>query len=306
MFTHRPSGSVTVVQHLVHTNYARNAKVAFFATTGVVGLLVAAVLVSSNHPIVAVVLGGLIGATVGVCVAVVVRVWPVARMLWWWATEIACLLTLVWLFALMSAVPSTVMRVGVLAVVAGLMAGIPPVRRSVVAVAWCVITRHRLRVCFNDVIKSNQHGSLPLILWARPTAVGERVWIFLRPGLSKTDLANRLERLAVVCWASAVTVEQPGSNAAFLRLDVKRRDVLNRTITSPLVHNLTPGTPAKPSTTLSTTPVLVPSGLDLDSTPLVAYKPSSAQAAKKPAATADPHNGGSAKRNGDPDLKDWI
>src|SRR5262249_6688412 len=114
VFTHRPTGSVTVIQHLVHTNYVRNAKVAFFATTGIVGLLVAAILMASKGPIVAVVLGGMIGALVGASVSVVVRIWPVVRILWWWATEIACLLALVWLFALLSAIHHTVIRVSLL------------------------------------------------------------------------------------------------------------------------------------------------------------------------------------------------
>ena len=56
--------------------------------------------------------------------------------------------------------------------------------RHIIAVAWCLIVRHRIRTCFAQFIISNQSGSLPLILWARPTPVGERVWVWLRTGLS--------------------------------------------------------------------------------------------------------------------------
>ena len=88
----------------------------------------------------------------------------------------------------------------------------------------------------SEFIITNRTGSLPLILWARPTPVGERVWIWLRPGLSLDDLQNRLDKIAVACWASTALAETASrSNAAFIRLDIKRRDVLTGTITSPLL-----------------------------------------------------------------------
>ena len=67
---------------------------------------------------------------------------------------------------------------------------IPTVRRPIVALGWCFVVRHRLRTCFAQFIVANQSGSLPLILAARPTPVGERVWIYLRPGLSVNELQS--------------------------------------------------------------------------------------------------------------------
>jgi hypothetical protein len=46
-----------------------------------------------------------------------------------------------------------------------------PVRAWIYQVIWCLITRHRLRTCFSEFIITNRTGSLPLILWARPTPV---------------------------------------------------------------------------------------------------------------------------------------
>ena len=129
-----------------------------------------------------------------------------------------------------------------------------------------------------------------------PTPIGERVWIFLRPGLSKADLVARFERLAVVCWATSVMVEQPGSNAAYLRIDIKRREVLTRKVRSPLVDQLPDSAdevkPPRP---------LIPNGLNLDEVPLVRYKPNSA---KKPA----PKDNGSAAatRQGVDEDDPWI
>src|SRR3712207_186907 len=125
-------------------------------------------------------------------------------------------------------------------VVVGLFVGLPalspPIRRRVIALGWCVIVRHRLRVCFAQFIIGNQSGSLPFILWARPTPVGERVWVYLRPGLSLADLQGRLEKIAVACHAKTCVVEHASDgNAAYLRFDIKRREVLHAAVDSPLV-----------------------------------------------------------------------
>ena len=125
--------------------------------------------------------------------------------------------------------------------------------------AWCLITRHRIRTCFSEFIITNRTGSLPLILWAIPTPVGERVWIWLRPGLSLDDLLGRLDKIAVACWATAATAEAASSgNAAFIRLDLKRRDALTGTITSPLLEAIKAGNPPA-----LRDPVPVPTALDL-------------------------------------------
>ena len=91
------------------------------------------------------------------------------------------------------------------------MVGVPVVVKTVRIglneITWCFITRHRVRTCFSEFIITNRTGSLPLILWAIPTPAGERVWIWLRPGLSLDDLTDRLDKIAVACWASAAVAE---------------------------------------------------------------------------------------------------
>src|SRR2546430_1066793 len=79
-------------------------------------------------------------------------------------------------------------------------------------------------------------GPLPFIGLAIPTLVGERVWICLRPGLSRADLEGRLDKLAVACYAATVTVTKASeSNAAWVRLDIKRRNPLTGKVAAPLV-----------------------------------------------------------------------
>lgn len=252
-------GTVTVIEAKIHRSSARNAKLAFILTAVIVGLLAAVVAASYMHPIIALFLGVLIGVPLGGFAWVLVRIWPVLRLLWWWLPEIT-LATAVLTFWVQLAnhtpMPVTLLVVGL---VVGVPAAVPVTRRAVVAWTWCLIVRHRLRTCFRQFIIANQSGTLPLILWAKPTPVGERVWIYLRPGLSMADLEGRLDRIAVACHASTALVERASEgNAAYLRFDIKRREVLTATVSSPLVDVIGQDGPAteRPS-------AAVPTALDL-------------------------------------------
>src|SRR5262249_49506641 len=141
-----------------------------------------------------------------------------------------------------------------------------PVRRRVLAVAWCLIVRHRLRFCFASFIASNWDGSLALILLARPTLAGERVWVWLRPGLSIGGLEadGQLHRLAVASWANAVRVIRASTKyAALVRFDITRRDPLTGRVLSPLRDHV-PDDFQSDSFDLSDPPTV---GLDLPDVP---------------------------------------
>jgi hypothetical protein len=223
-------------------------------------------------------------------------------VLWWWSVEITAAFGLVTGWVEMADHTSMVYRIGVVAVIIGVPAAIPWTRRWVIATAWCVITRHRLRSCFSEFIITNRYGSLPLILWTRPTPVGERVWIWLRPGLALGDIQDRLDLLAVACWAASVTAEAASdTNSARIRLDIKRRDALTATVGSPLL-GLVPPAPESPVRDA----VPVPSALDLpdvaatDVTPAKTSPRSPKAPAAVPALKPAPEPG-----LGD-DIKDWI
>src|SRR3954466_692986 len=83
-----PTGMVALVEPPVSQWYARRAGV----TALVVGLasdvLTTAVLSVFCPLLLAVVLGALAGVVFAFMTAVLVRVWPVLRALWWWAVEI--------------------------------------------------------------------------------------------------------------------------------------------------------------------------------------------------------------------------
>lgn len=250
----KSGGTVTVLETHVLRTSARDAKIAAWVVGVISGLLTAIGGLDLIHTIVpgnaGAILAALLGIVVGIllgCAAwALVKAWFILRRIWWWATEILAGLLLLFGWLLLAAHTTWIPRLVIVAALVGVPALVPAIRRPIVALGFCVAVRHRLRVCFTQFIVKSRSGSLPLILLARPTLVGERVWIYLRPGLSEDDLNSQLDRLAVACWAREVQVIRPGSNAAYLRIDIKRREVLTETIASPLVELLDPATPVRP------------------------------------------------------------
>ncbi|MEW2380256.1 hypothetical protein AB0883_29695 [Micromonospora sp. NPDC047812] len=260
------NNTVTVIEAPVARSYRRRAIIAFWVTLGVVGLLAATVASEYMHPILGGLLGGLIGVVVGAVVFALIVAWPVLRVFWHWLPEIALGLVAVYGWVvLMQSTPLWGSLLVVLLVV-GVPAAIGPVRRMAVSWAWCLIVRHRLRLCFAAFIATNRQGSLPLILPARPTPAGERVWVWLRPGLSVRDLEQdgQVQKLAVACWANEVRVMRASRKyAALVRLDITRREPLADTIVSPLPDYVTVDVPAN----APTSPGMPPVGLDLPDVP---------------------------------------
>ncbi|MFJ1542484.1 hypothetical protein ACIODS_28495 [Micromonospora chalcea] len=306
-FGRKSGGTITVIEARVHRSSARNARLAFILTAVIVGLLSAVVAASYIHPILAVFVGALIGVPLGGLAWLLVRIWPVLRLLWWWTPEIGIttLLGVCWVQLVNHT--STPVTLLVVALVVGVPAAVPVSRRFLVAWTWCLIVRHRLRVCFAQFIIANQSGSLPLILWAKPTPVGERVWVYLRPGLSLADLEGRLDRIAVACHASTALIERASDrNAAYLRFDIKRREVLTAQVGSPLVDVIDPDTPAT-----ERIPATVPTALDLPDidVPTVTLPTQGKPTGKKPPATTSSANGSkptAASSTDADDVSDWI
>jgi hypothetical protein len=233
----RGNGTITVIEEPVLRSYRRKAKIVFYVTWVITALLAATVAASKWHPILALAAGLAAGLIAGAIAAAIVAAWPVIRAIWWWSPETVITGSLVFGWIELAEHTTLVYRLAFVALIVGVPAAIKPVRTRIYEVLWCLITRHRIRTCFSEFIITNRTGSLPLILWAAPTPVGERIWIWLRPGLCLDDLLNRLDKIAVACWATAATAEAASSgNAAYIRLDIKRRDALTGTITSPLLE----------------------------------------------------------------------
>jgi len=176
-------------------------------------------------------------------------------VVWRWRAEIVAVVVLVVVFAHLSdrLGSSTTALVAMTAPVLVVLA-IPVTRRFTLARAWCVLTRHRLRSCLVQVQATNRDGRLPWVLWARPTPVGERLWLWMLPGLSVLDLENRTEVIAASCWARDARVHRTRRLATLVRVDVIRRDPLGRPrpIPNTLMHATKAFPPAEPAPVIPT------------------------------------------------------
>jgi hypothetical protein len=211
----RGSGTITVIEEPVMRSYRRKAKIVFYVTWVIIAALTATVAASKWHPILALAAGIAAGLITGAIAGAIVAAWPVLRAIWWWTPETVICGSLVFGWIELAGHTTLFWRLASVAAITGVPAAIKPVRIRLHQVTWCLVTRHRIRTCFSEFIITNRTGSLPLILWAVPTPVGERVWIWLRPGLAIDDLQNRLDKIAVACWATAATAEAASaSNAA--------------------------------------------------------------------------------------------
>jgi hypothetical protein len=229
--------TVTVIEAPIARSQRRKAIIAFWVTLFTVGLLTATVASHYMHPILGGLLGIACGAVSGAVLFALIIAWPVLRIIWHWLPEILLSLAVVYGWTwLMSATPLWLALVLVVTGV-GVPAAFPKSRYWVLAPLWCLIVRHRLRMCFAAFIATNRTGTLPLILLARPTPAGERVWVWLRPGLSIRDLEQdgQVQKLAVACWANEARVARASNKyAALVRVDITRREPLAATIVSPL------------------------------------------------------------------------
>ena len=301
----RGTGTITVIEEPVMRSYRRKAKIVFYVTWVIIGVLAATVAASKWHPIPALLAGIAAGLIIGTVAGAIVAAWPVIRAIWWWTPETVIIGALVFGWIELAEHTTLLYRLAFMAVIVGVPAAVTPVRNRINALTWCLVTRHRVRTCFSEFIITNRTGSLPLILWAMPTPAGERVWIWLRPGLAIDDLLDRLDKIAVACWATAAVAEAASrSNAAFVRLDIKRRDVLTKTIPSPLLDMIQAGTPAA-----QRDPVDIPTALDLPEIPAAAVIPVKPTPLRRPDTTpkmpaaASPSTPASDLPD---DVRDWI
>ncbi len=297
----RGTGTITVIEEPVMRSYRRKAKIVFYVTWVIIGTLAATVAASKWPPVLALFAGLAFGLITGAIAGAIVAAWPVIRAIWWWTPETALIGSLIFGWIELAEHTTLLYRLAAMAVFAGVPAAVKPVRTRINQVTWCLVTRHRIRTCFSEFIITNRTGSLPLILWARPTPAGERVWIWLRPGLALEDLLKRLDKIAVACWATAALAEAASrSNTALVRMDIKRRDVLTGTIGTPLLELIKPGTPAA-----QRDPADIPTALDLPQVTASDVTPVKPTPLKRPNPTMPAPASPSAPDPTD-DILDWV
>jgi hypothetical protein len=167
-----------------------------------------------------------------------------AGAIWRWRVEGLCALTLtvawVWIaYQIPESWPRWSVPVILVAVIV-VIAVVPFSRRFVIRRVWCVFSRHRVRKCFVQSRVMTHEGLLPLFMWTRPTSVGDRLWLWLRPGLSGRDIEAVTDRIAAACWASTARVKVSAKRAAIVSVEVVRRDPLATAgqLHSPLLHRV--------------------------------------------------------------------
>jgi hypothetical protein len=275
LFGPHHTGAVTIVDAPVRMTYARKARLTFWIVSIAVAALSGTVASDYLHPILGLLVGTGIGLVAGLVTALVVMAWPVLRAIWHWVDAIIAVTAVFYGWtALMKATDLKVSLV-VVVLLLGVPAVVAPIRRRVVAFAWCAIVRHRLRMSFGRMVRTgsrHQPGCLPLILIARPTPAGERVWVWLRPGLALPDLEVELPQLAVNCFADQVRVVRADRRfAALIRVDISRRDPLRARVGSPLPDQI----PYFDASAVPVSPGMPPIGLDLPDVPETADPPRS-------------------------------
>ena len=115
---------------------------------------------------------------------------------------------------------------------------VPHSRRFITRRFWCVLARHRLqRLCYEARLHTRS-GRLPLILWTRPTKVGERTWVLCRAGICAEDFEAHIGELRAACYARDARVTRNRRWSHLITIDIIRRDTLaaSELIASPLAR----------------------------------------------------------------------
>jgi hypothetical protein len=161
-----------------------------------------------------------------------------AGVAWRWRTELttlACLTAALWRLALLLTLTGAAIA---LAAGLALVLAVPKSRRFTIRRAWCVLARHRLQKLCWEARLHTRAGRLPLVLLARPTKVGERLWVWCRAGVCAEDFEDRTEKIRAACWARDARVTRNTRWSQLVMVDVIRRDTLAAAhqVSSPLVR----------------------------------------------------------------------
>jgi hypothetical protein len=161
-----------------------------------------------------------------------------AGIAWRWRAELAVLATAAAVLWRLSILITLTWAIVALAGLSAVVAAVPHSRRFLTRRAWCVLARHRLhRLCWEARLHTRA-GRLPLILWIRPTHVGERAWIWCRAGISAEDFQGHTGELRAACYARDARVTRNRRWSHLVTIDIIRRDHLAaaNTISSPLAR----------------------------------------------------------------------
>jgi len=157
---------------------------------------------------------------------------------WRWRTELIVLgglgVALYWLTCQVTITWAAV----VLSAAIGVLFAVPWSRRLITRRFWCVLARHRFhRLCWEARLHTRA-GRLPVVLWTRPTKVGERLFVWCRAGIAAEDFEQHTGELRAACYARDARVTRNTSWSQLVTIDIIRRDTLaaKHQVSSPLTR----------------------------------------------------------------------
>jgi hypothetical protein len=174
---------------------------------------------------------------------------------WRWRTELILLIALtaaMWRLALLI---TLFWATGAISGLGLALVAVPVIRRFITRRFWCVLARHRLhRLCYEARLHTRS-GRLPLVLWIRPTRVGERAHILCRAGICAEDFEAHIGELRAACYAREARVTRNRRWSQLVTIDIIRRDTLaaSNSVASPLqrltaLYQLDAPQPGQPET----------------------------------------------------------
>jgi hypothetical protein len=178
-----------------------------------------------------------------------------AGVAWRWRTEILITAAAAAAVAWLSRTVTLTWAGAILGAAVAVLLALPWTRRYVTRRFWCVLARHRIHKLCWEARLHTRSGRLPLVLWTRPTKVGERAWVLCRAGICAEDFENHIGELRAACFARDARVTRNPRWSQLVRLDIIRRDTLAATqhVPSPLL-----GTRPRPLPAVSDTELAAP------------------------------------------------
>jgi hypothetical protein len=167
-----------------------------------------------------------------------------AGILWRWRTEITALLAITAALAALTRVIALPWAAATLGGLLLILLAEPHTRRILIRRVLCVLVRHRLyRLFHNDRRLQTRTGRIPLVLWIRPTKVGERAHILCRAGICADDFTDNAAQIAAACYARDARITRSASWSHLVTINIIRRDTLAARHTVPPQLPGLPGSP---------------------------------------------------------------
>ena len=105
-----------------------------------------------------------------------------------------------------------------------------------------MLARHRVdKLCWEARLHTRA-GQLPLVLWTRPTRVGERLHLLCRAGICAEDFDAHIGELRAACFARDARITRNTRWSQLVTIDIIRRNTLaaGPTVPSPLTATVIP------------------------------------------------------------------